>query len=166
MMSCRYFKFQQTKSMITSGGLGTMGFCLPAAIGAKMGQPNKQVVAVIGDGGFQMTLQELGTMFQYGVDVKIVVLNNEFLGMVRQWQEMFFEKRYASTTMVNPDFQTIVSGYGIATKKVEKRDELAFAVEEMLNHKGAYFLEAAVGQENNVFPMVPTGASVSEIRLK
>ena len=166
MMSCRYFKFKQTKSMITSGGLGTMGFCLPAAIGAKMGQPNKQVVAVIGDGGFQMTLQELGTMFQYGVDVKIVVLNNEFLGMVRQWQEMFFEKRYASTTMVNPDFQTIVSGYGITTKKVVKRAELADAVKEMLNHKGAYFLEAAVGQENNVFPMVPTGASVSEIRLK
>ena len=166
MMSCRYFKFQQTKSMITSGGLGTMGFCLPAAIGAKMGQPNKQVVAVIGDGGFQMTLQELGTMFQYGVDVKIVVLNNEFLGMVRQWQEMFFEKRYASTTMVNPDFQTIVSGYGITTKKVVKRDELADAIKEMLSHKGAYFLEAAVGQENNVFPMVPTGASVSEIRLK
>ena len=166
MMSCRYFKFKQTKSMITSGGLGTMGFCLPAAIGAKMGQPNKQVVAVIGDGGFQMTLQELGTMFQYGVDVKIVVLNNEFLGMVRQWQEMFFEKRYASTTMVNPDFQRIVSGYGIATKKVVKREELADAIEEMLNHKGAYFLEAIVGKENNVFPMVPTGASVSEIRLK
>ena len=139
MMSCRYFKFKQTKSMITSGGLGTMGFCLPAAIGAKMGQPNKQVVAVIGDGGFQMTLQELGTMFQYGVDVKIVVLNNEFLGMVRQWQEMFFEKRYASTTMVNPNFQTIVSGYGITTKKVENRDELADAIKEMLNHKGAYF---------------------------
>ena len=166
MMSCRYFKFKQTKSMITSGGLGTMGFCLPAAIGAKMGQPNKQVVAVIGDGGFQMTLQELGTMFQYGVDVKIVVLNNEFLGMVRQWQEMFFEKRYASTTMVNPNFQTIVSGYGITTKKVENRDELADAIKEMLNHKGAYFLEAIVGKENNVFPMVPTGASVSEIRLK
>jgi acetolactate synthase-1/2/3 large subunit len=166
MMSCRYFKFKQTKSMITSGGLGTMGFCLPAAIGAKMGQPNKQVVAVIGDGGFQMTLQELGTMFQYGVDVKIVVLNNEFLGMVRQWQEMFFEKRYASTTMVNPNFQTIVSGYGIATKKVENRDDLADAIKEMLNHKGAYFLEAIVGKENNVFPMVPTGASVSEIRLK
>ena len=166
MMSCRYFKFKQTKSMITSGGLGTMGFCLPAAIGAKMGQPNKQVVAVIGDGGFQMTLQELGTMFQYGVDVKIVVLNNEFLGMVRQWQEMFFEKRYASTTMVNPDFQRIVSGYGIATKKVVKREELADAIKEMLNHKGAYFLEAIVGKENNVFPMVPTGASVSEIRLK
>ena len=143
-----------------------MGFCLPAAIGAKMGQPNKQVIAVIGDGGFQMTLQELGTMFQYGVDVKIVVLNNEFLGMVRQWQEMFFEKRYASTTMVNPDFQRIVSGYGIATKKVVKREELADAIKEMLNHKGAYFLEAIVGKENNVFPMVPTGASVSEIRLK
>jgi len=166
MMSCRYFKFKESKSMITSGGLGTMGFCLPAAIGAKMGQPNKQVVAVIGDGGFQMTLQELGTMFQYGVDVKIIVLNNEFLGMVRQWQEMFFDKRYASTTMVNPDFQKIVSGYGITTKKVVKRDQLSDAVQEMLSHDGAYFLEVAVGKENNVFPMVPTGASVSEIRLK
>jgi len=152
--------------MITSGGLGTMGFCLPAAIGAKMGQPDKEVIAVIGDGGFQMTIQELGTIFQKKTAVKIVVLNNEFLGMVRQWQELFFDKRYASTTMANPDFQSIVKGYGIAAKKVTKREDLESAVSEMTNHKGAYFLEVKVGKENNVFPMVPTGASVSEIRLK
>lgn len=165
MVACRYAKFKQTRSMITSGGLGTMGFCLPAAIGAKMGKPNTQVIAVIGDGGFQMTLQELGTIFQFKTAVKILVLNNEFLGMVRQWQELFFDKRYASTTMVNPDFQTIVKGYGIKTKKVEQRENLDLAVKEMLAYEGAYFLEVLVGKENNVFPMVPTGASVSEIRL-
>ena len=152
--------------MITSGGLGTMGFCLPAAIGAKMALPNKQVIGIIGDGGFQMTLQELGTIFQTKVPVKIVVLNNEFLGMVRQWQELFFDKRYASTTMVNPDFQTIVSGYGIKTMKVTNRKDLDAAVGSMLAYDGAYFLEVRVAKENNVFPMVPTGASVSEIRLK
>jgi acetolactate synthase-1/2/3 large subunit len=166
MVTCRYAKFKHSKSLITSGGLGTMGFCLPAAIGAKMGRPNKEVIAVIGDGGFQMTIQELGTIFQSKTPVKIVVLNNEFLGMVRQWQELFFDKRYASTTMINPDFQTIVKGYGIATKKVTKREALKDAVAEMLNHEGAYFLEVKVGKENNVFPMVPTGAAVSEIRLK
>ncbi len=165
MIACRYAKFKQTKSMITSGGLGTMGFCLPAAIGAKMGVPEAQVIGIIGDGGFQMTIQELGTIFQYKTAVKIVVLNNEFLGMVRQWQELFFDKRYASTTMVNPDFQTIVKGFGIKTNKVEKREYLGLAVKEMLEHEGSYFLEVMVGKENNVFPMVPTGASVSEIRL-
>ncbi|MDG1333783.1 MAG: biosynthetic-type acetolactate synthase large subunit [Crocinitomicaceae bacterium] len=166
MVACRYSKFNETRSMITSGGLGTMGFCLPAAIGAKMGMPNKEVIAVIGDGGFQMTIQELGTIFQSKTPVKIVVLNNEFLGMVRQWQELFFDKRYASTTMVNPDFQAIVKGYGIETCKVTKREELNLAVSKMMDHEGAYFLEVKVGKENNVFPMVPTGASVSEIRLK
>ena len=167
MVTCRYAQFKNsTKSMITSGGLGTMGFCLPAAIGAKMAKPKKQVIAIIGDGGFQMTLQELGTIFQTKIPVKIVVLNNEFLGMVRQWQELFFEKRYASTTMVNPDFQQIVAGYGIETKKVTERKELNDAVGKMLTHEGAFFLEVRVAKENNVFPMVPTGASVSEIRLK
>jgi acetolactate synthase-1/2/3 large subunit len=167
MVTCRYAQFKNsTKSMITSGGLGTMGFCLPAAIGAKMAKPQKQVIAIIGDGGFQMTLQELGTIFQTKIPVKIVVLNNEFLGMVRQWQELFFEKRYASTTMVNPDFQQIVAGYGIETKKVTERKELNDAVGKMLTHEGAFFLEVRVAKENNVFPMVPTGASVSEIRLK
>jgi acetolactate synthase-1/2/3 large subunit len=166
MTACRYAKFKQTRSLITSGGLGTMGFCLPAAIGAKMGRPDVQVIGIIGDGGFQMTIQELGTIFQFKTAVKIVVLNNEFLGMVRQWQELFFKKRYASTTMVNPDFQTIVKGYGIKTKKVEKREDLEEAVKEMLAHEGSYFLEVMVGKENNVFPMIATGASVSEIRLK
>ncbi|RMA56309.1 biosynthetic-type acetolactate synthase large subunit [Ulvibacter antarcticus] len=166
MIACRYAKFKQTRSSITSGGLGTMGFCLPAAIGAKMGRPDAQVIGIIGDGGFQMTIQELGTIFQFKTAVKIVVLNNEFLGMVRQWQELFFEKRYAATTMVNPDFQTIVKGYGIKTKKVEKRENLEDAVKEMLAHEGSYFLEVMVGKENNVFPMIATGASVSEIRLK
>ncbi len=166
MVSCRYAKFKQTRSLITSGGLGTMGFCLPAAIGAKFAAPNREVVAIIGDGGFQMTIQELGTIFQTKTPVKIVVLNNEFLGMVRQWQELFFDKRYASTTMVNPDFQQIVKGYEIKTKKVTEREQLNSAVKEMLEFEGAYFLEVRVGKENNVFPMVPTGASVSEIRLK
>ena len=167
MVTCRYAQFKNsTKSMITSGGLGTMGFCLPAAIGAKIAKPQKQVIGIIGDGGFQMTLQELGTIFQTKTPVKIVVLNNEFLGMVRQWQELFFEKRYASTTMVNPDFQQIVSGYGIETRKVTERKDLNDAVSKMLVHDGAFFLEVRVAKENNVFPMVPTGASVSEIRLK
>ena len=166
MMACRYAKFKQTRSMITSGGLGTMGFCLPAAIGAKMGKPDSQVIAVMGDGGFQMTIQELGTILQCKTPVKMVVLNNEFLGMVRQWQELFFDKRYASTHMVNPDFQAIVKGYGITTKKVDHRADLKTAVTEMLAHEGSYFLEVMVGKENNVFPMVPTGLSVSEIRLK
>ena len=166
MVSCRYTKFKQTRSLITSGGLGTMGFCLPAAIGAKFAAPHREVIAIIGDGGFQMTIQELGTIFQTKTPVKIVVLNNEFLGMVRQWQELFFDKRYASTTMVNPDFQQIVKGYEIKTKKVTEREQLNSAVKEMLEFEGAYFLEVKVGKENNVFPMVPTGASVSEIRLK
>ena len=166
MTACRYAKIKNTRSIITSGGLGTMGFCLPAAIGAKMGKPNSEVIAVIGDGGLQMTIQELGTIFQYKTAIKIVVLNNEFLGMVRQWQEMFFQKRYASTKMINPDFQTIAKGYGIKNKKVEKRENLNTAIKEMLAHDGSYFLEVLVCKENNIFPMIPTGSSVSEIRLK
>ena len=166
MVACRYANFKQSKSMITSGGLGTMGFCLPAAIGAKMGMPDKQVIAVIGDGGFQMTIQELGTILETKVPVKILILNNEFLGMVRQWQELFFEKRYASTTMINPDFQMIAKGYGIKTSLVQERSSLKQAVKEMLDHEGAYFLEVRVGKENNVFPMIPSGVAVSDIRLK
>lgn len=166
MVACRYSKFRRTRSLITSGGLGTMGFCLPAAIGAKMGAPEKEVIAIIGDGGFQMTIQELGIIHQTKIPVKIVLLNNDFLGMVRQWQELFFDKRYASTAMVNPDFQSIVRGYGIKAKKVVQREELASSVSEMLDYPGAYFLEVKVGKENNVFPMVATGASVCEIRLK
>ncbi len=165
MVACRYAKFNQTKSNVTSGGLGTMGFALPAAIGAKMGVPNREVVAIIGDGGYQMTIQELGTIFQTKVPVKIVVLNNEFLGMVRQWQQLFFDKRYASTEMINPDFITIAKGYHIEAKKVTKREDLAAAVEEMMASKDAYFLEVAVEKEDNVFPMIPSGASVSDVRL-
>ncbi|MCZ8227884.1 biosynthetic-type acetolactate synthase large subunit [Flavobacterium sp.] len=165
MFTCRYSKFNQSKSNITSGGLGTMGFALPAAIGAKMGQPDREVVAIIGDGGFQMTIQELGTIFQTRVPVKIVVLNNEFLGMVRQWQQLFFDKRYASTEMINPNFIAIAEGYYIKAKKVTQREDLDAAVAEMLASKEAYFLEVMVEKENNVFPMIPTGASVSDIRL-
>ena len=166
MVACRYAKFSQTKSNVTSGGLGTMGFALPAAIGAKMGAPRREVVAVIGDGGYQMTIQELGTIFQQQIAVKIVVLNNDFLGMVRQWQQLFFDKRYASTEMVNPDFVTIAKGFRIRAKRVEKRDELETAIGEMINSKEPYFLEICVEKEDNVFPMIPTGASVSEIRLE
>jgi acetolactate synthase-1/2/3 large subunit len=166
MVACRYSKFNQTRSNVTSGGLGTMGFALPAAIGAKMGAPERDVVAVIGDGGYQMTIQELGTIFQTKVPVKIVVLNNDFLGMVRQWQQLFFEKRYASTEMINPDFITIAKGYHIKAKQVSKRENLKEAVTEMMQSKEAYFLEVKVEQEENVFPMVPTGASVSDIRLE
>ena len=165
MFTCRYSKFNSSKSNITSGGLGTMGFALPAAIGAKMGQPNREVVAIIGDGGFQMTIQELGTIFQTQVPVKIVVLNNEFLGMVRQWQQLFFDKRYASTEMINPNFIAIAEGYYIKAKKVTKREDLDAAVAEMMASKESYFLEVLVEKENNVFPMIPTGASVSDIRL-
>jgi acetolactate synthase I/II/III large subunit len=166
MVTCRYAEFQQTKSLITSGGLGTMGFCLPAAIGAKFGMPNRQVIAVIGDGGFQMTIQELGTIFQTQIDVKILILNNQFLGMVRQWQDLFFDKRYSSTEMVNPDFQMIAKGYGLEVDKVSEREVLEDAVKKMLAHKGSYLLEVMVGKENNVFPMIETGASVSDIRLE
>jgi len=165
MIACRYAKFNQSKSKVTSGGLGTMGFALPAAIGAKMGVPQREVVAIIGDGGYQMTIQELGTIFQTKVPVKIVVLNNEFLGMVRQWQQLFFDKRYASTELINPDFITIAKGYHIAAKKVTKREDLASAVQEMMASKESYFLEVAVEKEDNVFPMIPSGASVSDVRL-
>jgi len=166
MIACRYAKFKQSKSNITSGGLGTMGFALPAAIGAKMGAMDREVVAIIGDGGYQMTIQELGTIFQNKTPVKIVVLNNEHLGMVRQWQELFFEKRYASTVMTNPDFVKIAEGYDIQAKRVTERKDLAAVVAEMMASKDAFFLEVKVEQEDNVFPMIPTGASVSDIRLK
>jgi len=166
MVACRYTDFVRSRSNVTSGGLGTMGFALPAALGAKMGAPRREVVAVIGDGGYQMTIQELGTIFQTQAAVKIVVLNNEFLGMVRQWQQLFFDKRYASTEMVNPDFIAIAKGYYIDAKKVDKRENLDAAVAEMIASDKPYFLEVRVQKEDNVFPMIPTGASVSDIRLK
>ena len=165
MVACRYAEFNQTKSNITSGGLGTMGFGLPAAIGAKMATPEREVISICGDGGYQMTIQELGTIFQQKVAVKVVVLNNDFLGMVRQWQQLFFDKRYASTEMVNPDFVAIAKGYYLNAKRVTKREELAGAVAEMVASKEPYFLEVCVEKEDNVFPMIPSGATVSDIRL-
>ncbi len=166
MVACRYAKFRQSKSNITSGGLGTMGFALPAAIGAKMGAMDREIVAIIGDGGYQMTIQELGVIFQHNVPVKIVVLNNDHLGMVRQWQELFFESRYASTVMTNPDFVKIAEGYHIEAKRISERSELKSTVQAMMASKNPYFLEVKVEKEDNVFPMIPSGASVSDIRLK
>ena len=166
MIACRYSDFNISKSNITSGGLGTMGFALPAAIGAKMACPEREVVAVIGDGGYQMTIQELGTVFQTKAAVKIVVLNNDFLGMVRQWQQLFFDKRYASTEMVNPDFVSIAKAYFLDSERVESRSDLEPAVKRMIESKKPFVLEICVEKEDNVFPMIPSGASVSDIRLE
>ena len=166
MVTCRYAQFNNTRSNVTSGGLGTMGFALPAAIGAKYGAQDKTVVAVIGDGGFQMTCQELGTIMQSGVDVKIIILNNRFLGMVRQWQELFNERRYSFVDIQSPDFVALAAAYRIPGKSIDQRADLQGALKEMVESKGSYLLEVMVMKENNVFPMVPQGCSVSEIRLK
>jgi acetolactate synthase-1/2/3 large subunit len=166
MVACRYTNFSRSKSNITSGGLGTMGFGLPAGIGAALGAPDRTVVAVVGDGGLQMTIQELATIYQTKAKVKVLLLNNEFLGMVRQWQQLFFEKRYSSTELINPDFQQLAKGFYIPTAKVTERENLEKAIEEFINYDGAYFLEVMVGKENNVFPMVPSGSGVAEIRLE
>ena len=163
MMGVRYFKYNHTRSVVTSGGLGTMGFGLPAAIGAKFGAPERTVCFFTGDGGLQMTLQELGTIMQENLDVKIILLNNNFLGMVRQWQELFFHERYSFTEMVNPDFVSIAKAYGIAAREVQKREELDEAIQEMVNHKGAYLLVADVERFEMVYPMVPAGATVTNI---
>ena len=166
MVASRYYGFKDPNTNITSGGMGTMGFALPASMGAKMGAPEKEVVAIIGDGCFQMTLQELGTIYQSEIGVKIVILNNNFLGMVRQWQQLFFDKRYSSTEMINPDFVQIAKGFYIPGRKVTDRADISAAIDEMLNHKGAYLLEVIVEQEDNVFPMVPSGAPIADIRLE
>lgn len=166
MVVCRYAKFNKSRSNITSGGLGTMGFALPAAIGAKFGAPERTVVSVSGDGGFQMTIQELGTIMQTGIDVKMIILNNRFLGMVRQWQDMFNDKRYSFVDIQSPDFVAVAAAYRIDGKCISERENLQSALKEMLEHKGSYLLEVMVTKENNVFPMVPQGCSVSEIRLK
>lgn len=166
IFSARYSKFRNTRSFITSGGLGTMGFGLPAAMGAKIGVPDKEIVAVLGDGGFQMTMQELGTIMQNKIGVKIIILNNSFLGMVRQWQQLFFERRYSFTELENPDFVRIASAYGIPASRVIERDGLNDAIGTMLKTEGPYLLEVAVANEENVFPMVPAGASLSDLIFK
>jgi acetolactate synthase-1/2/3 large subunit len=165
MVACRYAKFNQTRSNVTSGGLGTMGFGLPAAIGAKLGAPKRTVICIAGDGGFQMTLQELGTIMQNNIDVKMIILNNQFLGMVRQWQELFNERRYSFTDIQSPDFVALAKSYHIEGQKISERNNLKNALKEMLDHNGPYLLEVMVGKELNVFPMVPQGCSVAEIRL-
>jgi len=165
MITCRYSHQNKTRSNITSGGLGTMGFALPAAIGAKYGAPGRTVIAVMGDGGAQMNIQELGTIMQFKPNVKILILNNSFLGMVRQWQELFHEKRYSFTDIQSPDFVQVAKGYGIKGNKVALREELKAALQEMLAHPESYLLEVAVRMEDNVFPMVPQGKGVSEIVL-
>jgi len=166
MMAARYYRFKQADSFITSGGLGTMGFAVPAAFGAKVGAPNREVVAVVGDGGFQMTMQELVTIAQEKTPVKIVILNNNFLGMVRQWQELFFENRYSFVNLHNPDFVKIAEACGIEAAKVTERDNLEDALKKMVLSKGPYLLEVVVEKEQNVFQMVPAGASISDIRLE
>lgn len=163
MMSVRYFKYNQARSVVTSGGLGTMGFGLPAAIGAKMGAPDRTVCFFTGDGGLQMTVQELGTIMQEKLNVKIIMLNNNFLGMVRQWQELFFSRRYSSTVLENPNFVQIAKAYGIAAREVMKREEIDQAIEEMLNHDGPYLLIADVEEQGMVYPMIPAGAAVTNI---
>lgn len=165
MMAVRYFKYKQTRSVVTSGGLGTMGFGLPAAIGAKLGAPERTVCMFCGDGGLQMTVQELGTIMQEELNVKMIVLNNDFLGMVRQWQELFFDDRYSATTMKNPDFVKIGEAYGIASKRISKREELDEAIDEMLKHDGPYLLVADVEKKGMVYPMIPAGASVTNILM-
>jgi acetolactate synthase-1/2/3 large subunit len=165
MSAARYFRFTTPKSLVTSGGMGTMGFGLPASIGAKIGRPDKQVIAFVGDGGFQMTIQELGTILHYQVPVKIIILNNGYLGMVRQWQDMFYNKRYASTELINPDFVTVARGYGIQGTKVTERSCLKKALSGLLSAEGPFLLDVEVEKEGNVLPMIEPGASVSEVTL-
>ncbi|NDW18225.1 biosynthetic-type acetolactate synthase large subunit [Dysgonomonas sp. 216] len=165
MMSVRYCQYKQSRSMVTSGGLGTMGFGLPAAIGAKFGMPDRTVCLFTGDGGIQMTIQELGTIMQYGTDVKIIILNNHYLGNVRQWQDMFFNKRYSETKLINPDFGKIAEAYGLKSRKVIERGDLDAAIDEMLSYKGTYILDVEIEHEGMVYPMVPAGAPITNILL-
>ena len=165
MLSARYYRFKHPRSLVTSGGLGTMGFGLPAAIGAKIGNPDRTVCFFTGDGGIQMTVQELGTIMQYGIDVKIIILNNNFLGMVRQWQALFFDHRYSETPMLNPDFTMIAAAYGIDGERVATREELDDAIERMLSHRGSYLLDVQIDPDGMVFPMTPAGACVTNIML-
>lgn len=166
MFGCRYFKFTDGRSVVTSGGCGTMGFGLPAAIGATFGAPDRTVCLFVGDGGLQMTIQEFGTIMEQGSPVKIILLNNNFLGNVRQWQYMFFNKRYSFTPMLNPDYEQIADAYGIPSRTVINREDLDDAIQEMLNAKGAFLLQCAVKEEDNVLPMTPPGANVDEMLLE
>lgn len=166
MMACRYFKFSKNRSVVTSGGMGTMGFCLPAAIGATFGAPERTVCAFMGDGGLQMTIQELGTVMEQQAPVKIILLNNNYLGNVRQWQAMFFNRRYSFTPMMNPDYMQIASAYGIPACRVQQREELDKAVEQMLTTDGPFLLEVCVVEEGNVLPMTPPGNSVDYMLME
>lgn len=166
MMACRYFKFSKPRSIVTSGGMGTMGFCLPAAIGATFGRPDRTVCAFMGDGGLQMTMQELGTIMEQKSPVKIILLNNNYLGNVRQWQAMFFNRRYSFTPMMNPDYMQIASAYGIASRRVMSREELNDGIQEMLSTDGPFLLEVCVIEEGNVLPMTPPGSSVNYMLME
>jgi acetolactate synthase-1/2/3 large subunit len=166
MAAARYSKFKQTDSWLTSGGLGTMGYALPSAMGAKVGAPHREVVAIIGDGCFQMTIQELGTISQSKIPVKAIILNNSYLGMVRQWQQLFFDTRYSFVNMTNPDFITVAKGFGVAGHKVTHYEELSEGLDTLLKSEEAYILEVVVEKEANIFPMVPAGCSIDTIRLE